>query len=764
MRALSFWSIDRPRTVFAIFGLLLAIALPGLLRLHFRLDGLALVPPGDPAVELDQRVRERFGLHDQLVVYVESPERPDGPALLGTAELDTVKRLATVLADQEAIGWRHLRGLSTEARDRVDSFDTSPFLAKIPQSERELREFKADVEALSPPILGTFVGLDFGGSAILIDVPEGLDREQLFDQVEALLASFDARGSTLHLVGPPAAEVLLGRHLLADLATLLPLTLLLIALALWWAFRRPWSIVLPLAEVGSGIVFTFGMLGWSGQPVYLTTAVLPVLLTTLGLTDEVHLLAACRRLGLERKLQNGRELARAVMQELAWPITLTSLTTAVGFFSFLASDLRPVGSFGLWASVGVIYCLLWSLMVTPAIFGRIRPDQLYDPGQEGSRSIPEQIDRWTALASQPKARRWAAVVLVVVFLGTLRLQIQDGWLSGFAAGSNFRISMDKVNEQLYGTHLLRVEVDFPSAPRGEPTQGPLMDPEVIRVLGRLEQQLAKGPQVGGVLGPASHLAAAFHVARSRPKGPREPPKNFEMTRRMWRWLQLGMGEERRREVVTDDMRSGLITVFLRDANFADTRQLLVTLREFEQKELTPIGAKVAIAGDVAVSQAMIAAIVPGQLKSLTWAVVGIFFILLAIRRSWKEALLAIVPAAMASIVSLGLMGWLGIPLGIATSMFLAITLGIGVDYPLHLLEARDRARAEGAERPLEKARRAVGPAIVIDTIAVVLGFGILAISQIPANARLGLIVATTIFTACCLTLLLFRDPDPASKS
>jgi hypothetical protein len=99
------------------------------------------------------------------------------------------------------------------------------------------------------------------------------------------------------------------------------------------------------------------------------------------------------------------------------------------------------------------------------------------------------------------------------------------------------------------------------------------------------------------------------------------------------------------------------------------------------------------------------------------------------------------------------MGWLGVPLGVATSMFCAITLGVGVDYAVHLLAAHDRARRAGADRPGYAALAAAGPAIVSDAAAIGLGFGLLAASRVPANARLGMLVALALGTACAFTLL-----------
>ena len=68
-----------------------------------------------------------------------------------------------------------------------------------------------------------------------------------------------------------------------------------------------------------------------------------------------------------------------------------------------------------------------------------------------------------------------------------------------------------------------------------------------------------------------------------------------------------------------------------------------------------------------------------------------------------------------------------------------MTIGIGVDFAIHLVARFRRARAEGAAAAdaWAEAHARVGPAVVVDAAALALGFGVLTLSSVPANARLG---------------------------
>ena len=86
----------------------------------------------------------------------------------------------------------------------------------------------------------------------------------------------------------------------------------------------------------------------------------------------------------------------------------------------------------------------------------------------------------------------------------------------------------------------------------------------------------------------------------------------------------------------------------------------------------------------------------------------------------------------------------------------AMTLGIGVNCAIQLLEGFAQAQADGAAAPeaLSRALALTGPPALINTVAVSLGFGLLMLSQVPANARLGLLVVLGLIECFLVSLLL----------
>ncbi len=880
--ALARYSIHHPKRVILIaVAFTLAVA-PGALRLTLRTDGHALVAANAPEVLYDNSIREEFGIEDPIVVVVRSPHA-DG--IYNAATLQLVRELTVDFIKLEGIHSNNVVSLATEHgfRTRPGTLFFQTLLETPRQTKEELDQLKDDLRRIEL-YTGTIVSFDGKCAAILIGAPAGIDRTQLYKRIRDTIAAKGTRPEEIAVTGPPVAEALLGTHILEDLGVpaallgastrsaadaawkmprnfyevrlliaqhvgLVPICVLVMVLIFQISFHRTIATILPLAEVGACLLFIFGLMGWFHVPIYLTIAVMPVLLTAMAVTDEIHVYSRYFALLHENPGADHRNLVQETMDEMVCPVVNTSLTTAIGFVSFAFSPLGPVVAFGLFTGIGVLFCLFWSLSVMPAFLALIDPARL--------RARGGQPEAAKVLASKPwfgrfalgvvRHRYWViglvVVVLVLTPLGLRRLVIQDSWIDGFDPSSEFSRATRLVNEQFHGMHLLHVTMDAGEALRGQlpvadvtfaklsfptnliqnprelagrwlylsteiPTNSPsrlswfalidsarlegskivvttqmrdfnssfwlrlpvvksvafeivsqpFIQPQMMRTVAEFSSFIAQRRQykVGKVLSPADYISTTRFMVRPNEPGSRKIPDTFGEVRLMWDYYRIVRGPEQLRHVVATNYARAILTIFLKEANFVDTAKLMEDIRGYEKEHLAAQHIKIGFAGDVAVSQSLIRGIVTTQLQSLFWSLVGIYAVTALLGRSLRWGIYCVVPSTLAVLINFAVMGWMNIPLGVATSMFAGMTLGIGVDFAIHVLEGFGLARAGGLspEAALSESMARTGPAVVINTLAIALGFGVLTLSQVPANSRLGTLTILGIVNCLVASLLL----------
>ncbi|MEM7164104.1 MAG: MMPL family transporter [Planctomycetota bacterium] len=859
------YALVRPRLTLALLiGAVLAAA-PGGLLLQIRTDGSALVPRTAPEVLVDAEIRALFDLEDPLAVTVETTH-PDG--IFNETTLALVVRLAADLAAEvarasETTGTTaHVVSIAPEKGGRVipGTLNFRAFLDPLPTTPAELHRVREDL-AKTQIYTGTLISVDGQGdrtwrpsaTSILVGTPNGIDRFDFYQRIHDIAHTQTPDGHTIRVVGAPAAEVLLGRHLLADLGLLIPLAAIAMSFVFLFAFRSGAAALLGASEVVACLVFVFGVIGYCSVPIYLTIAVLPVILTVVGVADEIHLFHRFQSQLATDASGNRRDALLTVLPLIAPPIIRTSVTSALAFTSFCFSPLAAVQAFGAFAAVGIVFCMLWSLAAIPAALLLI-PTRFLLPRRPVAAAA-----RWQRIGSFVVAKRGlivgVGVVLVAVAVLQLpRVRVQDSWVDGFAEDSRFARDTRQVNELFFGIHLLEIcldtrpgmvrgtlvntpatdralpldfELQLPSGakcpppgrhvvvratapnvaqlPQSSPLpytaspftaevlkpahsdsdivalrrtwdsqyalykrQGPFeyevvsarcLAPTVLAAFAKFEtflQSLVENPalEVGGVLGPEEQLRTVNFIAGGYRAERRTSGANARENEEIQEHYRNVRGSRRLHQLVDPANEQARLTLFLEDADFISTAHLLRLIADYAQEHLRPHGIALRLAGDVAVSQAMIDAVVATQLRSLALSLLGVLIIATILQRSVVLGVLATTPATLAVVVSGAMMAVFEIPLGVATSMFAGMTLGIGVDYAIHFIARWQQLHEAGDPEAVQHAIVAVGRPIWIDVIVIGGGFGLLAFSQVPANHRLGLLVLVSLVTCSVATLTL----------
>jgi predicted RND superfamily exporter protein len=134
----------------------------------------------------------------------------------------------------------------------------------------------------------------------------------------------------------------------------------------------------------------------------------------------------------------------------------------------------------------------------------------------------------------------------------------------------------------------------------------------------------------------------------------------------------------------------------------------------------------------------------------------------------RIALISLVPNIFPILLVVGAMGWLGVPVNVGTAMIAAVSMGLTIDASIFYLYGYRKTRNAG--RPLAEALREThqgfGRALVFGTLALVVGFSVLAMSRFIPLVYFGVLVSLAMLGGLIGNLLLLPlllplvDKDP----
>ena len=134
-----------------------------------------------------------------------------------------------------------------------------------------------------------------------------------------------------------------------------------------------------------------------------------------------------------------------------------------------------------------------------------------------------------------------------------------------------------------------------------------------------------------------------------------------------------------------------------------------------------------------------------QISSTLTSIILAVIILLAIYRNFGMAILSTLPTVLATVWIMATMTVLGITLNVLTVMVTALTIGLGIDYAIHVVERfREEIEHKSERQAIQTTIERTGSALLISGLTTVCGFGVLFLSPMPLVRNFGIITAATI--------------------
>ncbi len=562
------------------------------------------------------------------------------------------------------------------------------------------------------------------------------------------------------------------------MAPLIGLALLLIAALLLLFTRTLSDMLLSLAGLFVSIVWVVGAEGWLGPnalgligpPSSLSTMV-PVIIISLTVDYAIQTVSHYR----ERRVEGDSVLVavRTGTRNVTLPLTLAAVTTIVSLLATRFSPIGVIADFGIVAGLGVGMSLVVMLSLIPA--GRT----IIDRRREARGSLPPARPISNALPGIPRAAeivasgitRHPVPYIVVVVLATIGLgYAATGLESEFTVkdvlprGGSVLADMDTLETAVGGT----TEVGSLLI-KSELTQSRTLLNLHDLTLAFEDEQRRPAAAAGPLQGSFEELVRDWTTDSGEP-GDNYDPELDALLREASPGVELVpslMQEFVDKLIATDPAGArflindpqGMDTMLLQFPKFLDNP---AETRDLQQEiEALWLGDDDAV---TATSESIIAVAVTDQITDGQTQAIGatiaaalsiltIFFWVTL--RQPALGLVAVGPIVLVLICVLGTMALLGIPYTMITSIITALSIGIGVDYTIHIIHRyrEEFTRLRNPERAAVRTLSTTGSALLGSALTTAFGFGVLAASPLGASQQFGITATITIVYSLAVSIL-----------
>ena len=737
----------------AAAGALLRLDPPGL-RLEIDPSTEPLLPAGDPAVAAYRRAVRDFGDDQLFVIAMETGD-------VFTAEnLGALRRVGDAVSRLEGV--RSVTSLARVTAFRWDRdaewIEVRPFLEEIPRDPAELGRLRE--RALSDPLYRrTLVSDDGRTAAINVAFREMDDREfiraDLDGRIGEILAAEAGPERRFHVSGRPHIKSRMYHGITRDLAVLIPTALAVLGLVLALATGTLRGTLLPLANVGVAVVWTFAAIALLGRPLTILTVLLAPTLVAVGSVYGVHVVSR-----YEEDVGIGGtqpEIVVRCMRHMIVPVLISGVTTVLGYGSLLWTDVPGVFEVGAFSVLGVAAVTLLALTGLPASLALLPLPGGARPGVRPAARVRLAawlgggLDRGLARLTGFTARHAGAIIAAWALLGAVGLAavpfvvVDTDYLSFFEASSPVRRDFEAVNRLLAGVIPLYVVIEG-----GEP--GSLRDPGALRRLEALQARIAKIPGVSHTRSFLDTLRRMNRaVSRDDPGSERIPDSRAGVAELLF---MIPKGDLAR--FATLDQSAANLVVRTGAVGSAAMRRLTARLDAELADGALPPGMRATVTGNAVLLDRAADSIAGNQAGSVGLAAFAMFGLCAFGLRSLRLGLVAMIPNVLPVLVFFGTLGFGVAPLSLPTSLIANAVLGISIDDTAHYLVRYRGERHLGfsPEAAIARATRAVGRPISLAAVMLVLGFGSIAASEFATLRQFGLLSAWTLVVCILADLLL----------
>jgi len=769
-------SIARLVLKYRLFWLIALLSVTGYMgwrasRVQLSYDFTKTIPTDNPKYRAYQEFRQRFGEDGNVLAIGVQTDKffqldvfNDYIAL--TDELRKVPGVDDVLGINSAINL--VKDTVTQKPQVVQIFPAHP------TTQAQIDSGKAVLLGL-PFYRGLLYNAETGTwlTAVHVnkDVMNSKGRITTVNAISRAVDSYGLRhGFDMHTSGLPLIRTKMATKVSNETTWFLLGSVVILSIILFLFFRSLSTVLLSLAVVVVGVIFSLGTMDLFGYKITLLNALTPTLVVVIGIPNCIYFMnkyhTAFRDTGDKHE-------ALVVMIGRMGVVTLfCNLTAAIGFGVFALTRSAILNEFGVVAGINIMLLFFISFILIPVVLSYLpAPKDKHMRYLENRwlAVILKRLEVWT-LHHQRAIYAVTAVVVVVAVAGMFRLQSEGFILDDLPQKDPLFMDMKFFEKNFKGVMPLEIVID---TKRKKGLRANML--KTLDSVDQLSKYIESRPEMAR---PLSLVEGLKFIRQSYYGGDTSnydiPNSNTDLVF-LSSYLNFGGGGDSAKRSGGDSAKksgTGNNSLAKLLHSFVDSNQqrlrVSINMKDIGSKQLPLVlddlkkktdelfdssKYRVEFTGTSVTYLEGSAFVIRGLKDSIQWAFLLIAACMLFLFRSFRILVCSLVPNVIPLIVTAGIMGWAGVRLKPSTVIVFSIALGIAIDITIRFLVNYKQEKSGNAEQSVIDTINKTGISILYTSLVLVAGFVIFCLSDFGGIFALGWLTSVTLVIATITNLV-----------
>lgn len=694
----------------------------------------AFFPEGDTALDYYSSITDEFGVfNDFLFISLEGDDVYSADFL---TKVDSLTKILEDLDETESI-----LSPTNFKKFQVTPFGLNSFNVLNPSKGIESKTVRDD-----PQLYGQFFGKNDQSIGMILR-HQAFDNKQLADDFYLeLISVFKTTGFASPIIsGKIQAQYDFSIRLKNEISLLLTAAIFLIIIMLSLIFRTVRGVIIPLITLFITLIWIFGFFSLTGRPIDVLAIMIPPILLVVSMSDVIHL---CDK--FNESLQRGLSIIEAIKESIrlvGLATLLTSLTTAIGFFSLAISPIHPIKNFGIYTGIGVLFAFIVTFTTIPCLLLILnKPLSSKNRTRSLYKTQLTRLHLWV-ISRRKVILLISLITLIASAIATFNVKRNTFLIVGVDKSDPLMESMNYFDQHFDGnkpfemTYILANDQD-------------LFSKKTLQNIEAIQTYLETEYGISHIESPITLIKSINQAISGGAKSGYVIPdeRDFNRIKRIYNSRQLA---ELKSHLHSKDGLTLRINGRGKDIGSAEASKKNKAFTAFIEGPLNLSKNEYEITGTSYLIDKTDTYIVSSIVSGLCIAILAVALLMLAISRSVYVMLISILPNLLPLLLLSGIMGVFGIDLNIATAVIFSIAFGIAVDDSIHFITRYELERKDNpAEDPIQRAMISTGKSIILTTYVLFVGFIVFLFSGFSATFYIGFFVATTLVVALVADLTL----------